>query len=123
MSENFLPIAGVLMALVGVACGAGGKILWGGKPDNWPDVIADDALLRKVAIGLIVVSAALLVTGVGAALRQSWAITSGMIALALFVIGGFLGNYKVFGDIRPTHTITNTVIAALILWLLWKGGQ
>jgi hypothetical protein len=120
-SEYFLPIAGGLIILVGFFCGLGGKILWGGNPVSWTDVVADDTLLRKVAIGLIVVSLALLITGVGAAFRQSWAIQPGMVAVGLFVIGGFVGNKKVFGDYRPMHTGTNTVIATIIIWLLWRG--
>ena len=41
-----------IMVLVGIACGLGSKVLWKGKPENWPDVVANDATIRKVAVGL-----------------------------------------------------------------------
>jgi len=121
LNDWYQPVAGILMLLIGTSCALGAKALWNGKPDDWPDVIADAPLLRKVAIGLTVVSVAMLTTGMAATLRQPWATTPAMIATTLFVIGGFIGNKKVFGDYRPMHTGTNTILAALIIWLLTSG--
>ncbi len=117
----YLILAGILMVLVGLGCGFGAKALWRGAPKNWPDVIASDAVARRTALGLLVVSVALLVTGIGSALGQLWAVRAGGVALAAFVGGGFWGNYAIFGDLRPKHTITNVVIAAVIFGLLWFG--
>ena len=120
-SQYALPIAGSITILVGVGCGFGCWVLWGGKPESWPDVIADDLLIHKVSLGLLIVSALLLAAGTGTMLKLSGAREAGAFAILLFVAGGCLGNYKLFGDLRPKHTVTNAVIALVVLWLLWMG--
>lgn len=117
----YLIVAGILMILVGAGCGLGAMALRRGAPKNWPDVIAGDAVARRTALGLLVVSVALFATGVGSALGYLWAVRIGGVALAMFVAGGFWGNYAIFGDLRPRHTIANVVIAAVIFGLLWIG--
>ena len=119
LTRYSLPIATGLILFVGVACALGGKVLWAGKPAGWTDVIANDSLVHRVSIGLLIVSALMLVAGIAAALRLPWARAVVMLATLLFVAGGFVGNYKLFGDVRPMHTGTNVVVAAIILWMLW----
>jgi hypothetical protein len=121
IARNLPLIASGLIFLVGVGCGVGGLALYGGKPSGWTDVVANDALLRRVSVGLLLTSALLLASGISGAFRLPHAPIAGVIAIVLFVVGGFWGNYAVFGDIRPLHTGGNVVIATLILSMLWAS--
>lgn len=121
LSQYAVPIAGCITILIGAGCGVGCRVLWGGKPESWPDFIANDLLIHKVSLGLLIVSALLLAAGIGTLVRISGSREAVAVAILLFVAGGYLGNYKLFGDLRPKHTLANTVIAAVVLWLLWVG--
>lgn len=116
-----LTVAGVLLVLVGLACLAGGVGLL--RPDGQvpPDVIADAAVVRAVAAGLLVVGIALVGSGAMMLLQSRLAWPAGVTALILFVSAGFLGNYLLFGSVRPLHSGTNVVVAGLILWCLSAG--
>ena len=117
----YLPAAGSLIVLLGVGCGLGGVALWRGKPENWSDVVAPDATVRRTARGLVGMGALLLVTGVATLLRDPSGCISGAVSTLLFVAGGFWGNYALFGDLRPKHTGPNVVIACVIWLLIWLG--
>jgi len=112
---------GVLVVLVGVAVGFGGYLLSGGVPSSWPDVIADDATARNVARAMLAVAAILLVGGGAATANAAWGYWVAVSATLLFVIGAFWANYLLFGSMRPMHTGTNVIVAAVICWLLWVG--
>ena len=120
-ARTCLLIAGSLDGLIGVACILGGIALWRGGAKDWPDVTAGPAAIERVAFGLWFAGGLLLASSAALFLRWPWAAHTAAVALALFVAGGFWGNYAVFGDIRPMHTGTNVVIAAIVLGLLWAG--
>lgn len=76
-----------------------------------------------MAIGLALAAVLLLGSSVGVFLRTPWGFPAALTALLVFVVGGFWGNNVVFGDMRPMHTITNVVVAAIALALIWFGLQ
>jgi hypothetical protein len=112
---------GVLVLLVGTALGAGGIQLWRGGPQAWPDIIADKSTVRRTSGGMIVMAALLLVAGAAATGNLPWGGWAAAIATIVVVLAAFWVNYALFGDIRPLHTGTNFVVAAIILTLLWFG--
>lgn len=113
--------AGLLLVVLGLGCGLGGLTLRRGAPASWTDVTAEPAVVRKTAIGLLLVSPSLLLTGVLVLLGvRSMTVPAALVTL-IFVAGGFVGNYAVFGGIRLAHTGTNVVVAAAIWLLLWFG--
>ena len=112
---------GVLVLLISVGCGLGGIQLWRGGPKVWPDVIADESIVRRTAAGLIVMAVALLITGIAAIMNFPWGGSSAAVVTILFTAGGFWGNYRLFGDVRPVHTGGNVILAIVILVLLWVG--
>ncbi len=121
MAAISLISGGILVALVGVGCSIGAVVLFRGGADDWPDVIASAIVIRRVAIGLGVVSVALLITGTAVIVRCPGSVHAAAVAMLVFVAGGFWGNHAVFGDFRPVHTGSNVVIAAVALVLLLLG--
>ena len=117
----YLYVGGSLIVLIGSGCGLGAYALWNGTPENWSDVVATETVVRRTARVLAVVSVMLSASGVAIFLGVSGACEAGAVATVVFVAGGFLGNYKLFGDLRPKHTVTNAFIAVAVLWLLWNG--
>jgi hypothetical protein len=71
---------------------------------------------------MIVVSISLLTAGIMAISGVSWAGSAAVLAVSLFVAGGFWGNNALFGDVRPVHTTANGILAILVLALLWIGN-
>mgnify|MGYP001353020449 CR=1 FL=1 len=112
---------GVLVLLVGTAIGAGGLQLWRGGPEAWPDVIADKTTVRRTSGGMIVMAALLLIAGVAATGNLPWGGWAAAVATIVVVLAAFWANYALFGNVRPPHTGTNIVVAAIILALLWFG--
>jgi hypothetical protein len=112
---------GVLVLLIGTAIGAGGFQLWRGGPEAWPDVTANKTTVRRTSGGMIVMAALLLVVGVAATVNLPWGGWAAAISTMVVVVAAFWANYALFGDIRPLHTGTNVVVAAIILALLWFG--
>ena len=106
---------GVLVLLVGGAIGAGGIQLWRGGPKAWPDVIANKTTVRRTSGGMIVMAAMLLIAGVAATFNLPWGGWAAAISTMVVVVAAFWANYSLFGDIRPLHTATNVVVAAIIL--------
>ncbi len=112
---------GSLTTLVGLACSFGAWVLRSGNASNWPDVVGSPTALRGTAIGLAITGALLIGASAGVFMRASWGFSAAIGAMLIFVAGGFWGNYAAFGDIRPVHTGTNVVIAAITLVLIWFG--
>lgn len=110
-----------IVFVVALGCTAGAVALFRGSASEWPDVTGSENTLQNTAIGLTIT--ALLHWSAGAALilNQSHASEFTAVVLLIFVIGGFAGNLALFGDWRPKHTVTNTIIAALGWLLLWLG--
>jgi hypothetical protein len=107
--------------LIALGCGAGGVALRNGKPENWTDVIAPGHIVQRTAWGLAGMTVLLAVSGVLVFLSASWGCLVGVASTLLFVLAGFWGNKVMFGDYRPKHTVTNTVIVGVIWILIWAG--
>jgi hypothetical protein len=114
-------VGGALVALVGVAVGAGGFQLWRVGAEAWPDVIATRETVQRTAGGMLAMALVLVVAGVAAATKMPWGREAGMVATIAVVLAAFWVNHVLFGNIRPAHTVTNIVVAAIILALLWFG--
>jgi hypothetical protein len=112
---------GVLVILIGAALAFGGIQLWRGGAEAWPDVVASEATVRRTASGMIVMAAVLLIAGAAAIANVSWGGHAAAVATIVLVVAAFWANYALFGDIRPAHTGTNIIVAAIILALLWFG--
>lgn len=122
ISADFYRIAGAtLVLLIGIGCGFGGSQLWRGGPKVWPDIIADELIVRRTAGGLIFMAVLLLITSIAAMLGMPWGRASASTAIILFTAGGFWGNYILFRDMRPVHTGTNVILTLVVLILLWVG--
>ena len=114
-------VAGLIVVLIGLAIGVGSFQLRDGKPLSWPDIVADDSTVRITAGAMAVVAAVLVVAGAAAIFALGWGYAAAMIAIGVFVVGGFWANYVLFADLRPIHTVPNVIVAALVIWLLWLG--
>jgi hypothetical protein len=113
---------GVLIVLISAALALGGIQLWRGGPEAWPDIIANKLIVRRISSGMIVMAALLLVAGVSAIGNVPWSRHAAAVALIVLVAAASWANYALFGDMRPLHTGTNIVVAAIILALLWFGN-
>jgi hypothetical protein len=119
---EILLIAGAMLTiLIGATIAFGSSQLWNGAPATWPDVVASASTVRTVARVMLVVAVILALAGIGATLGRAWGLVASAVALAIFVIGGFLANYTLFGDFRLAHTGTNLVVAVIVVCLLWSG--
>jgi hypothetical protein len=114
---------GVLIVLISVALGLGGIQLWRGGPEAWPDIIANKLIVRRISSAMIVMATLLLVAGVSAIGNVPWSGHAAAGVLIVLVAAAFWGNHALFGDMRPLHTGTNIVVAAIILALLWFGNR
>jgi hypothetical protein len=114
-------VAGALVLIAGAAIGAGGIQLWRGGPAAWPDIIAAETTVRRISIGMVTMAALLLIAGIAAIGNTPWGGYAAAIATLIVVLAAFWANYALFGNIRPLHTGTNIVAAAIILALLWFG--
>jgi hypothetical protein len=70
---------------------------------------------------MIVLAALLLVAGLAALGNMPWGVRAAAIAIIVVVVAAFPVNYALFGEMRPLHTGTNIVVAAIILALMWYG--
>jgi hypothetical protein len=118
-------VGSTLVILISAALVFGGIQLWRGGPKAWPDVIANETTVRRTASGMIAMATLLLAAGVAALGNVRWGGLAAVIATIVVVVAAFPANYALFGGFRPLHTVTNTVVAAIILALLWvgHGGQ
>ena len=113
---------GALIVLIVVALAIGGIQLWRGGPEAWPDVIANKLIVRRASSGMIVMAALLLVAGGLVIASVPWSGLAAAVVLIVLVAAAFWANYALFGNMRPSHTVTNVVVAAIILALLWFGN-
>jgi hypothetical protein len=70
---------------------------------------------------MVVMAALLLVVGAAALGSLPWGVRAAAIATVVVVAAALPVNYALFGGMRPLHTATNMVVAAIILALLWFG--
>jgi hypothetical protein len=120
---NIFRIAGgALIVLIGLLQGAGGLQLLKGGPAAWPDIRADEIVVRRSAYALIIFAVLSLITGGAVMNGVPWSDLGAAITLIIFVALSFWGNYLLFGGIRLLHTGTNIIVASIILTLLWLGS-
>jgi hypothetical protein len=112
---------GVLVLLVGVAVGTGGLQLWRAGPEAWPDLIANESTVKRTAGGMLIMAALLLIAGSATIGNLPWGGTAATVATIVVVLAAIWVNHLLFGNVRPVHTITNVVVAAIILALLWPA--
>jgi hypothetical protein len=72
---------------------------------------------------MVALALLLLVAGVAALCNAARGGHAAAIATLIVVVAAFPVNYSLFGDVRPLHTGTNIVLAAVILALLWVGHE
>jgi hypothetical protein len=72
---------------------------------------------------MIAMAVLLLVAGVAALGNKPWGLRAAAISTIVVVAAAFPVNYALFAQIRPLHTLTNIVVAAIILALLWFGHE
>jgi hypothetical protein len=114
-------VGGALVFLIGAALAFGGVQLWQGGPEAWPDVVADATTMKRTSAGMIVIEALFFVAGAAAAGNIPWGGWAASIVTIVAVAAAVWVNYALFRDIRPLHTGTNVIVAAIILALLWFG--
>jgi hypothetical protein len=114
-------IASVLVILISAALALGGIQLWRGGPKAWPDIVANEATVRRTASGMMVMATFLLIAGIAALVNTPWGLHAAAIATILVVAAAFPVNHTLFGQTRALHMVTNFVVAAIILALLWFG--
>jgi hypothetical protein len=112
-------VASGLVLLISAALAMGGIQLWRGGAEAWPDIIANETTVRRTSAGLVVMATILLVAGIAAICNLPWGARAAAIATLVLVGLAFWANYALFGDIRPLHTGTNIIVAAIIVGLLW----
>ncbi|MFP6583613.1 MAG: hypothetical protein VCD00_13805 [Candidatus Hydrogenedentota bacterium] len=110
--------ATILTALIGFGCLAGGIAVASGKAAQWPDIVVSESTLKRIGVGLFIVSALQFVAVATVVLDYDVAILIMLASTAIFQAAGFSGNKVLFGDYRPKHTGTNSVIVAIIWGLL-----
>ncbi|HTM56090.1 MAG TPA: hypothetical protein VL175_18825 [Pirellulales bacterium] len=114
-------VGGALVILIGAALGFGDMQLWRAGPAIWPDVVANEVTVRRTSGGMIVMAAILLIAGVATIGNVPWAAHAAASATIVLVVAAFGVNHALFGNVRPVHMVTNIVVAAIILTLLWFG--
>jgi hypothetical protein len=72
---------------------------------------------------MIAMALLLLVAGLAALGNMPRGGHAAAIAILVVMVAAFPANYALFGDIRPLHTGTNIVLAAVVLTLLWLGHE
>jgi uncharacterized membrane protein YozB (DUF420 family) len=114
-------VGGTLVILISAALAVGGIQLSRGGPEAWPDMIAHVTTIRSTASGMIGMAAFLLAAGVATIGGVRGGRHAAAIATIVLVAAAFWVNYALYGQIRPLHTGTNVVVAAIILTLLRLG--
>jgi hypothetical protein len=110
-------VAAFLLALLGIARGAGGLLLLTRGRAAMPEALADDVSMRVMGAGLVAVACL--------AWTAAWRLWHGersgkrymVAALALFVCGGLVNGALLFGNPTDKGTLVNLAVATVILLL------
>ncbi len=115
-------IAAVILLLIAILAGWAGITLLRKGPGVDDEIVASAAAVRLTAIGIMLACVPVLVAGIATLAGSASAWPLGLAACVVFVVYGFVANYVLFGSWRPEHTLTNVAIAAVVVWLLSRGG-
>ena len=114
-------VAAVMLTLIAVLGSWAAVTLLRKGPTVDSDIVASPSAVKLTAVGILVVCALTLVAGVATFVGGALAWPLALVACTVFVGYGFVANYVLFGSWRPEHTLTNVLVAALIVWLLSRG--
>jgi hypothetical protein len=115
-------IAAVILLLIVILAVWAAIILLRKGPGVDDEIVASSAAVKYTAIGILLACVPVLVAGIATLAGSASAWPLGLAACAVFVVYGFVANYVLFGSWRPEHTLTNVAIAAVVVWLLSRGG-
>jgi len=109
--------------LIGIALhiGAWQLLIFGAS--QWPDIVAQPSTTFITAIAMAALGTAFFVSVVGVVFNYRWCIQFALTTLLVFTIGGFVGNYLLFGNIRWMHSGTNLIVVIVITILLIAGTR
>lgn len=124
--KAFLIIAAVLMTLVGLLRGVGGAILLfqGNKVAVEPPIMSSDMVARLCGVGLLLVMTLLLVASyklLKHKSRSGWNLS--WIGIAVFLIGGIINGYLMFGNPFVEDQIINFSASLLVAASLLLGKK
>lgn len=119
--SRFLIVGGVLMALLGLARGAGGLVLLTRGAAADPNIQGTGVAIKVVGALLVLLGAALVVAAAGIIRRLTSFWLAGMICTVAFVVDGAINGYLLYGRPGDRGTVINAGVAALILACLLAG--
>ena len=111
-------VAAVILLLIAILGGWAGVTLLRKGPRVNDEIVASALAVKLTAIGILLACTLVLVAGIATFARSPRAWPLGLAACGVFVGYGLVANYVLFGAWRPEHTLTNAVVAALVVWLL-----
>jgi hypothetical protein len=116
-----LRLAAVIMILLGVVRGLGGALLVARGRGVDSSISSSAGAAMAVSVGLLIVGALEIVCGIGVLRRcRSWW-RLGMLATALFIVGGLINGTVLYGHPGAGGTTANVAVAAVIVVLLVAG--
>ena len=114
-------VAAVMLLLIAILGGWAGVTLLRKGPRVDDEIVASASAVQVTAIGILLACTLVLVAGITALAGSPRAWPLGLAACAVFVGYGLVANYVLFGSWRPEHTLSNAVVAALVVWLLSRS--
>jgi hypothetical protein len=120
-ARGYLTAAAILLLLLGIARGAGAIILLLRGPGVVDSSRVSVPVASLLAVILLMVGIAAILSGLGLFLGKPWAWSLGFTVPFLFVLDGALNGYLLFGRPGDRGTVVNVVVALLILLALWLG--
>lgn len=124
MKKYWLTFASVLMIVVGLLRGMGGVTLLthGDKLNQGIPVTATPGELKVAAYSLIVVCCLLVISGICLTVRRYVAVYAfSWISLLLFLIGGIVNGFLLFGHMLAGGQLINWAITFVIGFFLVLG--
>jgi len=117
----FLVVGAVLMILLGLARGIGGRVLLLQGRAADPEIMADSSVLSILAIGLVLIGVTEIIAGVGTCKSKHPYWVLGIVITILFVIDGAINGYFLYGQPGDRGTVVNVIVAFLIISSLFLG--
>ena len=116
-----LRLGAILMLLLGLARGIGGLLLLTRGAGADAKIRAGGTGVAATAAALMLLGAALAVTGAGVLQRGRLAWVMGCVLTVAFVLGGIVNGIVLYGRPQAGGSLANVVVAAVILVCMWRG--